>query len=230
VPALTGHVTDRPNKFNVTERELAKRKILHAAIAEELSRPLISVEHLNAARRSAIWRNARYQLSLRRRAWPLYAERDIFPAHRARSLLPPGVSSEYEAGTPAKPTKVIPRWERRIVKGWPMNSRNQVSEFLGAAAFAQWRSKGIGQLFAGKQAGDMDRDELLAAFAYAMHGFHVWRESGLRRDKKYRGGLASTAVSVTEAVKDKPLPANWLGANKRMVAVIGNATDRREAL
>jgi hypothetical protein len=110
-----------------------------------------------------------------------------------------------------------------------MISGGQVSEFLGAAAFAQWRRKGIGEQFAGKQAGDMSRDELLAAFAYAMHGFHVWRESGLRRDKRYRGGLASTAASVTESIKDEPPPANWLGANKKMMAVIGSHIDRREA-
>src|SRR5262249_16169203 len=152
------------------------------------------------------------------------------PAHRAKSCLPPGVSSAYEAGTPQKPTRKSKRRERRIVIGWPMSSGNQLSEFLGAAAFAQWRSKGIREQFAGKCAADMSRDELRPGCAYGMHGFHVWRESGLRRDKKYRAGFASTASSVTESIKDDPLPPNWLGANECMTAVVGNSTDRREAL
>jgi hypothetical protein len=218
MPTPTGHASSRYNKFAVTDLELQKRARLKAEVAQEMSRALIDNDLLSAAERKQI---PRRRGKAHAPAW-----------HKLKNWgwkLPPGVSRTYIAGTPKKPTRTTPRVERRIVNGWPVHSDDRVREFLGAAEFLEWRSKGIGGQFAGKKAGDMSRDELLAAFGYAMHGFHVWRESGLRRDKKYRIGHGSTAKSVTESIKEEPLPSNWLGANGRMAKVVGDSNDRRES-
>src|SRR5262245_10539913 len=102
-PTPTGHVTDRPNKFNVTERELAKRKVLRAQIAEELSRPLIDADLLTAEERKRIPRRR--------------GKANSPPSHLLKAWgwkLPRGVSGAYRAGTPQKPPRTSRRWERRI--------------------------------------------------------------------------------------------------------------------
>ena len=234
-PTPTGHMTDRPNKFNVGERELAKRKILNAAIAEELSRPLIATDLLTTAQRAAMPADIRRAITERKRLIPR-KQHFVHTHSRWRPWQPPKGLGSYRAGTSKKPTKTVPRWERRIgADGWPtMTNGNQVRDHLGERGFRYWRLMGTDAQFCGRLAADMSRDELLAFVGWTLKGFWTWRHAYLiRTDRRYKSSvLGASAERVTAEMKadDKPLPKQWLGANETMTQVIGNHTDRREGL